>query len=386
MSQHLVIEDTEMTSSTSLPEDRRKRRRNPGSYYGNGLPYLPIDGYPGKIIAIEGTDGVGRSTQIALLREWLEVQGYGVIETGWTRSELMQPTIELAKSSNTLNKLTFVLLYATDFADRLEKEIIPALKAGFIVLSDRYIYTAMARAGVRGVDSVDPEPLRVRDRAAPGLLPEDRRRHADPPRAAGARHGLLGVGHGHEARRRHLRQLPRLSAALLKEYARWPTSSASACSTPAEVDVIQDELRRQIGAFLAEANGPTIAGRRPAAIERGWNRVTGLAGLDRYTEFTSRNCRKRCDTICGIACPVRRPSTLTVRPGPRSRRPPRSASTSPELLLRRRSGRCTTSPSASTANLVTAFIGPSGCGKSTFLRTLNRMNDIIPGTRVEGRC
>ena len=64
----------------------------------------------------------------------------------------MQPTIELAKSSNTLNKLTFVLLYATDFADRLEKEIIPALKAGFIVLTDRYIFTALARAGVRGVD------------------------------------------------------------------------------------------------------------------------------------------------------------------------------------------------------------------------------------------
>ena len=65
----------------------------------------------------------------------------------------MQPTIELAKSSNTLNKLTFVLLYATDFADRLEKEIIPALKAGFIVLSDRYIFTALARAGVRGIDA-----------------------------------------------------------------------------------------------------------------------------------------------------------------------------------------------------------------------------------------
>jgi dTMP kinase len=124
----------------------------PGHYYGHGLPYLDIEGYPGRIIAIEGTDGVGRSTQINLLREWLEVQGYGVIETGWTRSALMQPTIELAKSSNTLNKLTFVLLYATDFADRLEKEIIPALKAGFIVLSDRYIFTALARAGVRGVD------------------------------------------------------------------------------------------------------------------------------------------------------------------------------------------------------------------------------------------
>src|SRR3954462_1469762 len=124
----------------------------PGHYYSYGVPYLPLGTYPGKLIAVEGTDGVGRSTQIALLREWLEVQGYGVIETGWTRSELMSPTIDLAKSSNTLNKLTFVLLYATDFADRLEKEIIPALKAGFIVLSDRYIFTALARAGVRGVD------------------------------------------------------------------------------------------------------------------------------------------------------------------------------------------------------------------------------------------
>src|SRR3954471_11856295 len=142
---------TTNSSTSSLADDGGEGAR-PGSYYGNGIPYLPIDGYPGKIIAIEGTDGVGRSTQISLLREWLEVQGYGVIETGWTRSELMQPTIELAKASNTLNKLTFVLLYATDFADRLEKEIIPALKAGFIVLSDRYIFTAMARAGVRGVD------------------------------------------------------------------------------------------------------------------------------------------------------------------------------------------------------------------------------------------
>ena len=121
-------------------------------FYGHGLPYVSLDGYPGKIIAIEGTDGVGRTTQIRLLREWLEVKGYGVIETGWTRSTLMQPTIDIAKASNTLNKLTFVLLYATDFADRLEKEIIPALKAGFIVLSDRYIFTALARAGVRGVD------------------------------------------------------------------------------------------------------------------------------------------------------------------------------------------------------------------------------------------
>src|SRR3954471_21184022 len=148
-----------MTSSSDAPPPRADEPEGgasgngtAGRYYGRGVPYLPIDGYPGKLIAIEGSDGVGRTTQIQLLREWLEVKGYGVVETGWTRSTLMQPTIEIAKASNTLNKLTFVLLYATDFADRLEKEIIPALKAGFIVLSDRYIFTALARAGVRGVD------------------------------------------------------------------------------------------------------------------------------------------------------------------------------------------------------------------------------------------
>jgi dTMP kinase len=141
-----------MTSPSDTPIDGANGGIQAGRYYSRGIPYLPINGYPGKLIAIEGTDGVGRSTQIRLLREWLEIKGYGVAETGWTRSPLMQPTIDLAKSSNTLNKLTFVLLYATDFADRLEKEIIPALKAGFVVLSDRYVFTALARAGVRGVD------------------------------------------------------------------------------------------------------------------------------------------------------------------------------------------------------------------------------------------
>lgn len=99
---------------------------------------------------IEGTDGVGRTTQIERLRNWLEIQGHGVVETGWTRSELMSNLIELAKEGNTLTRDTFGLLYATDFADRLENQIIPALRSGFIVLSDRYVYTAFARHTVRG--------------------------------------------------------------------------------------------------------------------------------------------------------------------------------------------------------------------------------------------
>src|SRR4030081_3075134 len=141
-----------MTSSSDARNEGANGTGHAGRYYGQGIRYLPLNAYPGRLIAVEGTDGVGRSTQIQLLREWLEIKGYGVVETGWTRSEVMQPTIELAKSSHTLKQLTFVLLYATDFADRLEKEIIPALKAGFVILSDRYIFTALARAGVRGVD------------------------------------------------------------------------------------------------------------------------------------------------------------------------------------------------------------------------------------------
>src|SRR5438309_528485 len=92
---------------------------------------VPIEVSLGRIL-IEGTDGVGRSTQIEDIRRWLEIKGYGVITTGWTRSPLMSKTINEAKSGHTLNIHTFSLLYAADLADRLENEIIPALKAGFI--------------------------------------------------------------------------------------------------------------------------------------------------------------------------------------------------------------------------------------------------------------
>ncbi|HEX5645530.1 MAG TPA: thymidylate kinase [Nitrospira sp.] len=120
-----------------------------GRFFGDGLTYLNPSDLKGKLIAIEGTDGVGRSTHIEMLQEWLEVQGYGVITTGWTRSNLMSKTIEAAKAGNILDHWSLSLLYATDFADRLEHQIIPALRSGFIVLADRYIYTAFARDFVR---------------------------------------------------------------------------------------------------------------------------------------------------------------------------------------------------------------------------------------------
>jgi len=118
-------------------------------YFGDGLTNLKLSDLKGKLIAIEGTDGVGRSTHIEMLQEWLEVQGYGVITTGWTRSNLMSKTIEVAKQGNILDRWSLSLLYATDFADRLEHQIVPALRSGFVVLADRYIYTAFARDVVR---------------------------------------------------------------------------------------------------------------------------------------------------------------------------------------------------------------------------------------------
>ena len=105
------------------------------------------------MIVIEGTDGVGRSTHIALLRTWLESRGHAVLDTGMTRSVLAGRGIKEAKTGHTLGRLTMQLFYATDFIDRLENEMLPALRSGFVVLTDRYIFSAMARAEVRGIDS-----------------------------------------------------------------------------------------------------------------------------------------------------------------------------------------------------------------------------------------
>ena len=127
------------------------------SFFGDGLPEVDLEELKGKLIVLEGTDGVGRSTHIGLLKQWLENHGHAVLDTGMTRSALAGKRLKQAKEGHILGGITMSLFYATDFADRLENEIIPALRAGFIVLTDRYIYSLMARAIVRGAD---PEWLR----------------------------------------------------------------------------------------------------------------------------------------------------------------------------------------------------------------------------------
>lgn len=120
-------------------------------FYGQGLPGFKHQELPGRLIVIEGTDGVGRSTQVALLREWLEAEGYAVASSGLKRSMLAGKGLELAQEGNVLGAMTNCLFYATDLADRLEREIIPALRAGFVVITDRYIYSIICRALVRGL-------------------------------------------------------------------------------------------------------------------------------------------------------------------------------------------------------------------------------------------
>ena len=122
------------------------------TFFHQGIPGVDPQELRGKLIVIEGADGVGRTSQIWLLKQWLETKGHAVRVTRMTRSVLAGKGLRRAKKGTTLGRVTMALFYATDFADRLEHEIIPALKAGFIVLTDRYVYTLIARALVRGID------------------------------------------------------------------------------------------------------------------------------------------------------------------------------------------------------------------------------------------
>ena len=107
-------------------------------------------GYPGRLVAVEGLDGSGKSTQIYLLKRWLELQGLKVYFSEWNSSELVKSATSKAKKRELLTPTTFSLIHATDFADRYERHLAPLLRAGYLVLCDRYIFTAFARDVVRG--------------------------------------------------------------------------------------------------------------------------------------------------------------------------------------------------------------------------------------------
>lgn len=135
--------------------------------YGRPLPELHTTSFAGKLFVVEGADGSGRSTHIRLLSEWLESNGHAVEHMGLRRSPLLANDIEQAKQSNILTHTTMTLFYATDFFDQLVHEIIPALRAGYIVLADRYIYTLMARDIARGADAEW-----TRNLYSPSLVPD----------------------------------------------------------------------------------------------------------------------------------------------------------------------------------------------------------------------
>jgi dTMP kinase len=125
---------------------------SPRRFYGHGIPGVDLNLLAGKLIVVEGADGSGRSTQIARLRDWLEECGHATVQVGLKRSTLVSEELDQAQQGNILSRTTLSLFYATDFADQLENIILPGLKAGFMVLADRYIYTLMVRDLVRGMN------------------------------------------------------------------------------------------------------------------------------------------------------------------------------------------------------------------------------------------
>jgi dTMP kinase len=139
------------------PPKRRRPRRGASVIARTGssssLFGVRVSDYPGRLFIVEGVDGSGKSTQLTLLAQWLRGQGYPVVFSEWNSSPIVKSTTSRGKKRRLLTPLTFSLIHATDFSDRIERDIVPALKAGAIVLADRYVYTAFARDVTRGVPS-----------------------------------------------------------------------------------------------------------------------------------------------------------------------------------------------------------------------------------------
>jgi dTMP kinase len=145
---HALRKTKQSPAKSGVVVPRASNRR----FYGHGIPNVDLNRLVGKLIVVEGADGSGRSTQIARLRDWLENCGHATVQVGLKRSTLVSEELDQAQQGNILSHTTLSLFYATDFADQLENIILPGLKAGFMVLADRYIYTLMARDLARGMD------------------------------------------------------------------------------------------------------------------------------------------------------------------------------------------------------------------------------------------
>ncbi len=234
------------------------------TFSGKAPPGIDPEALTGTLIVIEGPDSSGRSTQIGLLREWIEQSGYPVAETGLKRSQLVGRDLEKAKQGNVLSPRTLSLFYATDFYDQLENRIVPALRAGSVVLADRYIFTLMARDIVRGAD-----PAWLQSLYALALVPHAVYYLVVSPEALLERtltkHGSLdywesGMDLGLSrdwvtSYRRYQRRMRGQFKALQKQYG-FETIGANR-----PVDAVHRELRARIAAVLTRRHPlPTLAG------------------------------------------------------------------------------------------------------------------------------
>jgi dTMP kinase len=140
-----------MKSRSAKKQKKNGRIEIPSRFYGTPLPGVKLEELSGTLFVLEGTDGSGRSTQISLLTEWLESEGFAVQTMGLRRSFLVGADIDALMAENSVTRTTLSLMYSTDFFDQLERRILPALRSGLIVLADRYIFTLIARSAVRGI-------------------------------------------------------------------------------------------------------------------------------------------------------------------------------------------------------------------------------------------
>ena len=138
-------------AKTKKKKSGSARSEQPTRFYGTPIPGVNQAELSGSLIVLEGTDGSGRSTQISLLTEWLESEGFAVQTMGLRRSFLVGEDIDALLAENAVTRTTLALMYGTDFFDQLERRILPALRSGLIVLADRYIFTLIARSAVRGI-------------------------------------------------------------------------------------------------------------------------------------------------------------------------------------------------------------------------------------------